>query len=90
MWFLEGEGATAALGANNLIWSIVSAATFACYAAFSEEPALKVIAYSHIPWALLSAYNALINENAKEVMKSDAARYFFGTFLFVMLAAILL
>ncbi len=90
MWTFGGEGAVAELGAGNLIWQTVSGATFACYAAFSEEPALKVIAYSHIPWVLLVCYNALFSESAKEIVKSDATRYVFGAFFVVMLAAILL
>jgi len=90
MWSLEGEGAAGELGANNLIWSIVMGAVLTGCAAFSDEPGTKVIAYSHIPLTLLSAYNAFVSENAKEVVPSDSAKYGFLAYMVVMLAAILL
>ena len=87
---MEEEGAVGALGANNLIWTLIGGAVLTGCAAFSDEPGTKVIAYSHIPLTLLSAYNAFVSENAKEVVPSDSAKYGFLAYMVVMLAAILL
>lgn len=49
----------------------------------------KVIAYSHIPTAILCVYNAFFSKAAKEVAP-DGARYAYAVIVVALMTAILL
>ena len=93
-WILQvwktdtGEGSISTLAWND--WIFTTLGNIVCWIALMKvSEVIEVIAYSHIPTALLCIYNAFFSTAAKEVFP-DSARYAYAAIVIALMTVILL
>ena len=89
VWKIDaGEGSISTLALDD--WIFTTVGNCACWIALMKVSEVnKVIAYSHIPTAILCVYNAFFSKAAKEVAP-DGARYAYAVIVVALMTAILL
>ena len=88
----EDEEALTTLAINNWAASNAGIAALIIPLVVMDAPpsSTKMVGYTHVPFTLLSVYNAIFSKAAKEIMVADGVRYFFAAVMTVLVSATLL